>query len=294
MEKYQDGLFLGVDIGGTHIEIGVFLKVSSMNLIDKVYLPVDAALTKEEILSDWKSICSVVKFRYSINGIGIAFPAPFDYDNGVCLITDQIKFQSLYQVNLKEFFGLTFGLVNNKICFLNDAEAFLRGEVELTKTKGSILLLTLGTGLGSARKEGENVFDEGLWSFPFMNGIAENYFSTSWFIQKVYQDFDIYVPNVKELISNQKYIEIVKLVFNEFADNLSKFIILQFNSKPFETVVLGGSISKAFGMFLQRLQQKLFLSGARIEVRVSNFSELAPLYGAASHAALTIEASTEI
>ena len=38
----------------------------------------------------------------NIGGIGIAIPGPFDYGNGISLIKDLEKYESLYGTNIKE------------------------------------------------------------------------------------------------------------------------------------------------------------------------------------------------
>jgi glucokinase len=55
-------------------------------------------------------------------------PAPFDYGNGICLIEEQAKFNSLYKVNIKEELSARIGIPDTQIKFVNDAEAFLHGE----------------------------------------------------------------------------------------------------------------------------------------------------------------------
>jgi glucokinase len=94
---------------------------------------------------------------------GVAIPGPFDYQRGVGLFADVGKFDSLYGVDVRA--ALAAGLPGppGPIRFLNDAQAFLRGEWLFGAAVGHDRCagITLGTGVGSAFLAGGAVCDTG-------------------------------------------------------------------------------------------------------------------------------------
>ncbi|MGY6520911.1 MAG: ROK family protein [Mongoliitalea sp.] len=279
---------VGVDVGGSRIGVGIFDALQSVPvLIDSIDAAVDSSKNQQEILSAWENIFLQLKSKYIIQKVGVAFPAPFDYENGVCLIEQQDKFRSLFGLNLKKEFGRFLGLEEQDICFLNDAEAYLRGEVVGSNLDfDTALLLTLGTGLGSAWKLSEVVKDAGLWSSPFKDSIIESYVGTAWFVRRAREKYGVAVPHVRALFENLAYQRIAFQLFDEFAANLTEFIGLQWRMQPFEALVLGGNIAKAHAWFIPALQRNLIDADIYLTIIISELGGLAPLYGAASFAGL--------
>jgi glucokinase len=285
MNSSLQHVIAGVDIGGSHIAIGIFqTNLLNLTLLEWVKVPVDATQSKEDILQAWNQGCQQVVGSYTVQQLGIAFPAPFDYLNGVCLIQQQGKFQSLFGVNVKACFANMLDMSPSNIFFLNDAASYLRGEMQ-AKTVGEkdeVLLLTFGTGLGSAWKRGEMVSDAALWSYPFLDGIAEDYFNTAWFTRKAFEQYQLVISDVKELVSNLAFEEVARLIFKEFAFNLSLFLGQLYEQSHADTLILGGNISKAHKWFRESLADNLRQEGIQITILINQLGELAPLYGAAS------------
>ena len=88
----------------------------------------------------------------STRGIGatLAVPGPFDFEAGVSLMRH--KLQYLYGIDLRQAIAARLGCEPAEVRFLNDADAFLLGEVGAGAAKGfaRAVGLTLGTGIGSA------------------------------------------------------------------------------------------------------------------------------------------------
>ncbi|HEY9125857.1 MAG TPA: ROK family protein [Acidobacteriaceae bacterium] len=119
----------------------------------------------------------------SIAGASLAFPGPFDYENGVSHM--QHKLHSLYGVDLKAGLATRFHWKLDQLHFLNDAAAFTLGEAGAGAAREAqrILGITLGTGIGGAfairagagvhiadskpgNREGVPVGGE-LWNLPY-------------------------------------------------------------------------------------------------------------------------------
>ena len=83
---------------------------------------------------------------------GVAMPGPFDYATGVGRFADVGKFESLNGVDVGA--GLRERLAGRceRLCFLNDADAFAVGEHRSGAAAGHdrVVCLTLGTGVGSS------------------------------------------------------------------------------------------------------------------------------------------------
>jgi glucokinase len=86
----------------------------------------------------------------SIAGASLAFPGPFDYENGISRM--QHKLHSLYGVDLKSSLATRFHWNPAQLRFLNDAAAFTLGEAGAGAAQGAqrILGITLGTGIGAS------------------------------------------------------------------------------------------------------------------------------------------------
>ncbi|SKB47469.1 ROK family protein [Daejeonella lutea] len=282
----ENPLVLGVDIGGSHITAGLInlgeRKIISTSIKYKEINPHEKA---EVIINAW---CQVIEEAYAgwnvrEKRIGLALPGPFDYENGICLIKEQNKFQSLYLMNIRDEFVRRLNVKLYNIKFVNDAEAFLRGELFAHPPgEQSVLGITLGTGLGSALCLKGEVSDADLWNTPFLDGIAEEYLGGGWLITRYHQLTGVRLPGVKELSARVNSDQKAKQVFGEFGHNLARFIDSQINMHRLDQVVIGGKISHAFDHFSKELTANLLHREEMVLIRVSELKENAALLGAAT------------
>jgi glucokinase len=277
---------LGVDIGGSHITAAL-VDLEKRALIQNSIRrnAVNSQQNEEELLNAW---CEVINDAFgtvpkSERNIGIAMPGPFDYENGISLIKDQDKFKSLYLINIKEELAKRLQIEPSNIKFINDAAAFMQGEVFNGAAKGytNALGLTLGTGLGSAVSINGVAKDAALWDSKFLGGIAEDYLSTRWFVNKYFSLTGKELAGVKELaaIAEEPY---AKQIFNEFGRALGHFLADIIKEKNAEVVVLGGNISQAFNLFAPHLISNLKAFHLDTEIKLTGLNEHAALIGAAS------------
>lgn len=273
---------LGVDIGGSHITAAIVDLDKGILVKNSIKRnAVDSRTNKEGILAAW---CEVINAAFIGNigekSIGIAMPGPFDYENGISLIKDQDKFDSLYMVNVKEELAKKLQIKPSCIRLINDAAAFMQGEVFSGAAKGyqNVLGLTLGTGLGSAISVNGASQDAALWNSKFKSGIAEDYLSTRWFIKKYKQLTGTSIEGVKELSVIAQTDKNALKVFEEFGVNLGEFLEPIIKEHGSEIVILGGNIAQAFPLFSNILQEKL----SKINIKTTKLNEHASLIGAAS------------
>jgi glucokinase len=245
---------------------------------------IDSYAPKSVILNQWVSIISDLIHPKEDYLLTLAIPAPFDYVSGVCLIEKQGKFRHLFGIDLRNELSVHLEILPSSIFFINDAEAFLLGEVEfgVGNKVNNILGLTLGSGLGSSIKSGNTVRDGGLWCSPFKSGIAEDYLSSRWFVNWVNQELNIQVDGVKEIVSNPEIMEKGSSMFDLFAKNLADFIMKQQEEFQADKIILGGNISKAHPFFLDKTLHYLQIQNLNIPIEVSQLGEKSAVYGALS------------
>lgn len=278
---------LGVDIGGTHITVAlVDLSTGSVVPQSAKRETVDSCATANEILQTWaKVIKAGLGEKYASNTcIGVAMPGPFDYQNGISLIKEQNKFKALYKVNIKEELAKCLEIMPSNIRFINDAASFLQGEIYSGAAKGykNAIGLTLGTGLGSAIAIDGEARDAALWNAPFLGGIAEDYFSTRWFVSK-YKALTGHEPSgVKELADGASEDPFARQIFNEFGRGLAHFLADIIRANRGEVVVLGGNIAQAYHLFEHHLTSGLQAYHLNLPVKLALLNEHAALIGASS------------
>jgi glucokinase len=278
---------LGVDIGGSHITVAlVDLETKSIVEGSGRRESVDSNGGADEILDSW---CSLIQQAFEEHGItdkriGIAMPGPFDYAQGVSLIRDQEKFRSLYQMNLKEALAERLSMEPAGIVFINDAAAFLQGEVfgGAAMDFDAVLGLTLGTGLGAALSIDGEAQDAALWNSPFKDGIAEDYLSTRWFLHTYQELTGKEIRGVKELTELDHSEAGVHEIFEDFAENLAAFISAKAEENRAQAIVLGGNISNAYQFFLPAVIRALEESESKLTIKIALLKEDAALIGAAS------------
>ncbi|NMC42100.1 MAG: ROK family protein, partial [Bacteroidales bacterium] len=225
-------------------------------------------------------------------GIGFAMPGPFDYVNGVSYIKGVSKYENLYGFNIgdaiissieaPEAFGIRF---------INDASAFAVGEAWAGKAKNyrKSMSVTLGTGLGSAFindripvVDGPDVPLNGcVYHLPYGESIADNYFSTRWFLNTYRELTGREILGVKELVSLADNDKIVSGIFEKFGNNLAAFLAPWLIKYGAEVLVAGGNISNAFNIFGPALENRLKSEGWNGNVAVSELKEDAALLGSA-------------
>ena len=121
-----------------------------------------------------------------VEGAELAMPGPFDYGQGISWMKHKMPY--LYGVNLSEALAARFGWNASQVRFLNDAAAYLLGEVGAGAAQGvkRVAVFTLGTGVGSGFAVDGRVVTDGkgvppggeIWNVPYAGGIVEDQIST--------------------------------------------------------------------------------------------------------------------
>lgn len=300
-------IYIGVDIGGSHISAACVNPATGIvkGTIQKMQVNGNGAL--EETLQIWLSFLGkMIERDAPVSGFGFAIPGPFDYLRGISKIEGVRKFDSLFGLNVKEAFRPLLNRHTDPTAFINDANAFALGEYYAGAAKESkkCLVITLGTGFGTTflidgipqLKAGEGIPANGyLYHIPFKGSIADDYFSTRWFVNTWREKTGENVGGVKEIAQYaQQGNSQAKAIFNEFSTGLSDFLSPWLEQFLADTLVIGGNIAKASPCFLQALTFELERKNSRkINIRISELWEDAPLIGAAMHAKQSRALSSE-
>lgn len=287
---------IGVDIGGSHIS-SALVDLDKTEIIRETLTasPVDNKGKATEIIDTWaeaiqKSMQGIDPGQLS--GIGFAMPGPFDYVNGISLIRGVDKYENLYGLNVGEKIGTTVGLrPGQHVRFINDASAFAIGEARAGKAAGaaSSMVITIGTGIGSAfirngvpLISGGSVPEKGwVYHIKYRDSIADDYFSTRWFLRKFKELTGRDADGVKSIADEAVRNEHIMGIFIEFGASLGGFLAPILNRFGAEVLVMGGNISRAMDLFGPSLREELRRNNCHATAHVSVLGEDAALIGSA-------------
>ena len=291
---------LTLDVGGTEIKSAA-VRTDSIIIEETISIyESKSSSSKEIILDNFGQIINntIAKFDQNAKCLGLclAFPGPFDYENGICYIKGIGKYDSLYNVNMKaELRKIILSKCRNhlvdefRIYFENDARLFALGEY-ISKHSGKynrVVFITLGTGVGSAFIEnGEILRDDkrippGGYIYNVKHGerTIEDKFSARGILRLAQEigltDFE----SVKDLAQAARMGDLrASQLFSKYGELLGLAL------KPFlerfkaDALVIGGQISKSSDLFLDKL--KLSLENLPVNVMVTNESYIATFLGA--------------
>ena len=279
-------MIVGIDIGGSHITAALIDdKTIKMVPGSLVRYHVHSQGAAGEILDDWSN---TVREIWASNGlshsnIGIAMPGPFDYEEGISLITGTEKYEALYGMNVRKPLAERLGIDPAQIRFRNDAEAFLTGEMMAGAGMGyqHAIGITLGTGLGSTAHHHGITKDAARWCQPLYNGIAEDFISTRFFTRRYEALTGTRVKDARELAERIDQDLVAAQVFREFCTHLSVFLKEFIKDEQPQVIVVGGNIANAWAIIYPELQQLLAEELKIISLKRALLGEEAALIGGA-------------
>lgn len=273
---------LVADIGGSHITSAV-VDMSTYSILPQTLArrALDSSENAKSILHIWVENLNASHIRCGKNPlpIGIAMPGPFDYENGISLIQGQDKYDALYGIGIKPILASALEIPENQIRMINDAAAFLQGEVFAGGHDGNdkVLGITLGTGLGSAIwTNGKNSEDAALWNTPYQNSIIEESLATRWFVRQAKLRLDVQVRGLKELLELDH--PAVDSILDEYSEHLLEFLKLFSERESCKTFIIGGNITRAWPKIKNNFTQAF----DRFNIHISRLGEHAALVGAAT------------
>ncbi len=286
MASAENSCVVVYDVGGSHISAAVcFAAEYLLGQVVRAGLP--ERQTSDAFVDVLYSLGKKVTIgEANVLGAGLAMPGPFDYREGISRMRHKLPY--LYGINLSSALAERFGWKTDQVRFLNDAAAYLLGEVgagaahDVDRAVG----ITLGTGVGSAFAVNGRIVMEGvgvppggeIWNVPYEGGIVEDLISTR-AIQRNYRertgrDREVAAIAAATTEGDPAAVE----VFEEFGSNLGRALKTLTSAFDPEVVVLGGGISLSAHLFMPAAQHAL--EGQPVELRVSSLMDVAALVGA--------------
>lgn len=278
---------LAFDVGGSHIGAGVFSPRSMvLELPDSIL--VSNAATPNEIFGAFRKLAHSLlnDLSCALVGVAVSLPSPFDYAKGISYM--EHKYRQLYGVNVRLELAECLGCDPEIIHLLNDAAAFLIGELTqgLAARAKRAVGITLGTGVGSAFAVDGAIVTKGvgippqgeIWNLPYGNATVEDAASTR-AIQRLYEQRTGLRADVREIARQSSQQANAREAFAAFGTELGR--VLRLTCAPFvpDRIVLGGGISRAASLFLSRAEAEL--DDLAVTLCVSELMDRAPLIGAA-------------
>jgi len=281
------GPIIALDVGGSSVKSA--LLSADQQIMGKVCVDgIQSGATADEILNMLAAIIAghLEKVR-EVRGIAFAFPGPFDYEQGICLIQNQAKYESLYGVNVGARLKEIIHMPSLEIKYRNDAEAAILGEACYGAgiPYSRVIGLTLGTGLGSAFIADGVVITEGadvpptgwLYSFPFGNQRADDVFSTRGLLARL-RERGIHATDIASALQKgDKDINALEASFASFGADLGMFLNPFVSHFRADCVLVTGGISETWDRFAPSLMRSL-----SVPVMKGVLSNRAALFGAAA------------
>ena len=285
MSPDVDPSVLVYDVGGSHISAAVCRRQGyGLGTVVRANLPEEQ--TSDAFIDVLQSLGLKAMEGAAVEGAEFAMPGPFDYEKGISWMKHKMPY--LYGVNVSEALAARFGWKPGQVRFLNDAAAYLLGEVGAGAAQGvkRVVCFTLGTGVGSGFAVDGRVVTEGqgvppggeIWNVPYEGGIVEDEIST----RALKQAYATRKGEDREVASIAHYAiggdPDAVAVFQEFGKTLGIAIKRLLTDFAPDVVVLGGGISRSAPLFLDAVKAEL--AGTQIEVRIAELGDNAPLAGA--------------
>ena len=283
---------VGVDVGGTHITCALFDSATSAMIQERNRrASIHTHGEKDVILGEFAEVLKQTtgELLNQVSSVGFAFPGPFDYEAGICLIPPALaKYEKLFGVNVKTELTQLLGF-HGSMKFMNDAACFAIGEYRMGGARGSrqTLALAIGTGFGSTFladgkpvTQGAAVPKDGmLWHVPYNGGIADDTFSSRGLVKAWKDASGETVSCAKELddlarAGDQRALAVFEQWGRQMAECLQPWLV----ALEVDTIVLGGNIAKAWDWFVPALKRGI---GDSVRVNPAELGESAQMIGAA-------------
>ena len=266
--------FILLDVGGTFVKSVVATLQGELLPNTETSVPINSDGTREEIENSFATVVAngkaIAEYNgYTLAGVGVAFPGPFDYNTGISYMTH--KFAALEKVSVKELFHSFPEIGADKpVVFMHDVTAAVLGELKFGAAQNfkNVAVVTLGTGLGfSHTANGEIQFSPmgspsvSIYNRPYRDGVLEDYASKRGFMRSYAEVRNEANPenltvamiggmcgegNKEALASFQNVGEILATELKPLLEELN-----------IECLLFGGQISRSFAYFEPALRPLL-------------------------------------
>ncbi len=275
--------YIALDVGGSTIKGALVDKFGKL-LCTPLRFPSFSNKTKEDVtgqltLTINELLKKANKANFSLCGIGIAFPGPFDYEKGISLMKNMGKFDCIYGLSLSDeikkeipsFFPIKYA---------NDADLYALGESNFGEGRqfSRVMCVCIGTGIGSGFCQDGRLVKEGLlvpcngWIYnsPYKDATADLYASATGIRRMIKSDPDLCdIKDVKELadLANSGDKKALSL-FSHFGEILKEILLPHLIKFKADCLVLGGEVARSAKFFTLPLERAL--AERQIALRVSH------------------------
>ena len=215
---------LGIDVGGTNIKGAIVDLEKGVLKTERFKIATPKPSTPKAVAEVFNELIKLSRYEGKI--IGCGFPSIIK--EGVCYSAANID-KKWKGTDVASLFSKTSG---RKVFVTNDADAAGISEMEYgigKGVKGSVLLITIGTGLGTALfSDGHLVSNTEFGHIPFKGDIAEKY------VSKTAMQRD-------------------NLNWDEFGKRFNEFLYVVERITSPNLIILGGGISKKFNSFVDQI-----------------------------------------
>ncbi len=294
-------MYLGVDIGGTSVKLGVIDGFN--NIVYKDSLPTHKDKPAKAIIDNVAKVCSDIIARFPVSAVGVGTPGIIDFEKNTVSATN-LPFDNAPIVDwMKETIKLPIYINNDANCAaLGEAVAGEGADVR------DMFMVTLGTGIGGGIIIDKKIYmgakgDAGEIGHMCIeaNGIPcscgsrgcwEKYASVSALIEQTeaaaQKEPDSILAKVVEkncVVDGKTIFEakiqgcpVAERVFDQYIDYLAIGIRNIINIFRPGIVVIAGGISEAGNMILEPLVKKV---NSSVPIRISRLQNDAGIIGAA-------------
>jgi glucokinase len=284
MADLVESRVLAFDVGGSHVAAAV-CSAPGFRLGPVASAPHAGVSTSGAFLDLLYDLGMKARIgQDGIMGAMLAVPGPFDLEAGVSLMRHKLPY--LYGVDLRRALSARFALQAAQVRFLNDADAYLLGEVGAGAARGfqRAVGLTLGTGIGSAFAVDGHLVTGGpgvpaggeIWNLPHQGGIVEDLVSSRAIVGN-YERRTGKKLEVVDLAAAVSSDPAAREAFTEFGNHLGEVIQTLLAGFQADVIVLGGGISRSANLFLPAVQAQL--GDSTVQLRVSELKDKAALVG---------------
>ncbi len=250
MKSMLDKTIIGVDLGGTKIQVG---RIKQNKIEREFYRPISADEEEEIVLAE---VIEAIEQVYSkdVDSIGVGVPGVVNVERGI--VYDIVNIPSWKEVFLKDRLEDRFDC---PVYVNNDANCFALGEKYFGKARGyqNVVGITLGTGLGAGIIIHNHLYTgkncgAGEFGMISYNGRNYEYYCSGSFFKEVHHEDgqDLY-------IRAGKGDSIALEIFRQFGYHIGHAIsTILFATDP-EIIVIGGSISRSYLYFKNKMWRVL-------------------------------------
>lgn len=293
---------LACDVGGSSVKTGLVAEDGRMLAQSRFDLDsqAEAELVLDELAEALRQTRAQLAHADPVGGLlglGMAVPGPFDEERGAFMIRGLGKFERLYDLPLLPGLRARLPFLDGlSVHFLNDATAFALGELRHGAGKGfgRVLVLTLGTGCGSAFAVDGRLLDQGegvpphgyVYDLPYGDQTVDEVVSTRGLLS-LWRAVDpaggAEATSVRELAERARAGDPAAAeAFRGFGARMVEALAGPIEAFRPEAVVLGGRIALAFDLFAPAARQALPGLGHRPALLQAECIEGSALLGAAT------------